>query len=688
MANHAPQIDSITAQGTREDAQVLHGHVTATDTDSGDHLTISASTPVAGFQIAPDGHYTFDPSHAAYQHLAEGQQLILQIPITATDSQGATDTRDLVLVLTGTNDTPDLGQLPAIARHEDDRAFTGQITATDADSGEQLSFSLAAPVSGFSLDPDGHYRFDPSHPDYQQLPEGQQLQLTLGITVTDSQGTTDTRDLVITLTGTNDHPVLQRPPILQPHEDDPLVHGRLAATDVDSGDRLSFSNPSPVAGFSLAPDGQYSFDPAHSAYQHLAAGEQKILTIPVTVTDSQGATDAHDLIIVVTGTNDSPVLKGVPALRFDEGDPLFHGQLRGFDIDSGDRLSYSIQSQVPGLTLNSDGSYSFDPGHGAYQHLVAGQQQTLTIPVTVTDGQGATDSRDLVITLTGTNDHPVMGKIPALKLHEDDKAFHGQLQATDADTGAHLGYSMAAPVQGLTLNSDGSYSFDPSHAAYQHLAAGQRQTLSVPITVTDEHGASDTRNLVIHLTGTNDLPVLRQVPAMQLHEDDRVIHGQLQATDPDTGDSLHYAQTAPVPGFSLLPDGSYTFDPSHPDYQSLAAGEPRDITVPVTVTDSQGGTSASLLVFHLTGTNDMPVVNAVPVVSATEDGHTVSGTLTGTDIDSGDTLTYSIASPVPGLTLNTDGSWTFDPTDAAYQSLAEGQPHQIIVPVTGTDSQG
>ena len=33
--------------------------------------------------------------------------------------------------------------------------------------------------------------------------------------------------------------------------------------------------------------------------------------------------------------------------------------------------------------MNADGSWSFDPGHAAYQHLSAGQTQQVTIPVTV-----------------------------------------------------------------------------------------------------------------------------------------------------------------------------------------------------------------------------------------------------------------------------------------------------------------
>src|SRR5207249_4016 len=65
-----------------------------------------------------------------------------------------------------------------------------------------------------------------------------------------------------------------------------------------------------------------------------------------------------------------------------------------------------------------------------------------------------------------------------------------------------------APVAGLTLNADGSYSLDAGNAAYQHLAQGATTDVVANYTVTDEHGATSTSTLTITLTGTNDAPVL------------------------------------------------------------------------------------------------------------------------------------------------------------------------------------
>ena len=58
----------------------------------------------------------------------------------------------------------------------------------------------------------------------------------------------------------------------------------------------------------------------------------------------------------------------------------------------------------------------------------------------------------------------------------EDGTITGSVAANDSDVDdgetATLSYALDAPVAGLTLNADGSYSFDAGDAAYQHLAAG------------------------------------------------------------------------------------------------------------------------------------------------------------------------------------------------------------------------
>ncbi|MDI5846272.1 VCBS domain-containing protein, partial [Shewanella xiamenensis] len=123
--------------------------------------------------------------------------------------------------------------------------------------------------------------------------------------------------------------------------------------------------------------------------------------------------------------------------------------------------------------------------------------------------------------------------------------------------------SLANAVDGFTLNADGSYSFDPSNAAYQHLAQGQTETLSIPITVTDSTGATSTANLTITLTGSNDGALISGTDAGTVTEDTQLTTGgQLTVTDIDDQESAFTAQanTAGSYGnFTLAADGHWTY---------------------------------------------------------------------------------------------------------------------------------
>ncbi|MYM65207.1 VCBS domain-containing protein, partial [Pseudomaricurvus sp. HS19] len=95
---------------------------------------------------------------------------------------------------------------------------------------------------------------------------------------------------------------------------------------------------------------------------------------------------------------------------------------------------------------------------------------------------------------------------------------------------------------------DGHYTFDPSNAAYQNLAAGEPYDVVIPITVTDATGANTTRSdaITIHLTGTNDAPVVNHVVTSQVATEDAAFSFALPADtfgDIDTGDSLTLSAT-------------------------------------------------------------------------------------------------------------------------------------------------
>ncbi|SFC57778.1 type I secretion C-terminal target domain (VC_A0849 subclass) [Pseudomonas citronellolis] len=686
-SNDAP-VAQATNAAVNEDSQI-NGQLQASDADQGAQLQFGSDSPLpAGFTLGQDGKWSFDASDAAYQHLAAGQTQVISIPVVVTDDQGATSGSTLTITVTGTNDVP-VAQA-ASAAVDEDQVSTGQLTASDADDGAVLTFSVDGNVpAGFTLKTDGSWSFDGKDPAYQHLADGETQVISIPVIVTDEHGATDTSTLTLTITGTNDAPVALAGSATTAEND--VRNGQVpAASDVDgtiAGYQLASGVGTGNGTLTFNSDGSYRFDPGQD-FDSLPAGVSRDITFTYQAQDDSGALSAPQTItITVTGTNDAPVAQAGSATT--EENTTLNGQVpAASDVDgtiTGYQLATDVGTGNGTLTFNPNGSYTFDPGQD-FDSLPAGVSRDITFTYQAQDDSGAlSDPQTITITVTGTNDAPVAQAATAAV--NEDSQINGQLQASDADQGAQLQFGSDNPLPaGFTLGQDGKWSFDAGDAAYQHLAAGQTQVISIPVVVTDDQGATSGSTLTITVTGTNDAPVAQA--AIAAVNEDSQINGQLQATDADQGAQLQFSSDSPLPaGFTLDQDGKWTFDASNAAYQHLAAGQTQIISIPVVVTDDQGATDTSTLTITVTGTNDIPIAQAAS--AAVDEDQVSTGQLVATDADDGAVLTFSIDGNAPaGFTLKTDGSWTFDGKDSAYQHLADGETQVISIPVIVTDEQG
>src|SRR5690606_26560234 len=100
-------------------------------------------------------------------------------------------------------------------------------------------------------------------------------------------------------------------------------------------------------------------------------------------------------------------------------------------------------------------------------------------------------------------------------------------------------------------------------------------------------------------------------------------------------------------------DLTYELDNTLAATQALSPSNLGTETFSYTVKDRLGATSTSTLTITVNGTNDQPVITSAPAAAlgtVTEQGtanplqtNTVSGTITASDVDTGDTKTWSIA---------------------------------------------
>jgi len=344
-------------------------------------------------------------------------------------------------------------------------------------------------------------------------------------------------------------------------------------TEAGSGSAgtLSSSLTGTYGDLTLNADGSYSYNANNS--ESLSAGTTTTDTFTYTISDG-AASDTGQLVITITGTNDAPVaVADAGAVNEDATlDVAASGVLgNDTDVDSNDTLavsairtgsetgsgtSGSLGSALTGaygdVTMNADGSYAYIANNAAA--LAAGAQVTDTFTYTVTDGN-ITDTAEIVITITGTNDPP-FATDDASAVDEDDTlsvAATGLLaNDTDADAGASLsitairtgaesgsgtagsiGVALAGAYGDFTVNADGSYSYNANNA--NALAAGTTATDTFTYTVSDGT-ITDTAEIVITVTGVNDPPVVSDAGATLAYTEGdsaTVIDGTLTITDVD-----------------------------------------------------------------------------------------------------------------------------------------------------------
>ncbi|MCK1391869.1 VCBS domain-containing protein [Bradyrhizobium sp. 1] len=399
-----------------------------------------------------------------------------------------------------------------------------------------------------------------------------------------------------------------------------------------------------------------------------------------------------------------------------------------------------------GLTLlpqtglnNGTVTWSYSIADGKLDFL--GQDQTAKIvsTVTLTDDYGKTATTDVTITITGKNDAPTLAGVstdPLADTAANDSFLDitGMLVGTDADHGetASLHYAvldthdqavstLAGHYGSLTVNSDGTYDYVPDAAAINALSEGN-YTETFTVQTTDAHGATGTAVLTVNVTGANDAPTLAAVstdPLVDTAASDSFadITGTLVGTDADSGETAgltyavldaHDQAVSTLAGhygsLTVNSDGSYDYVPDAAAVNALSEGNYPDIFT-VQTKDAHGATGAAVFTVNVTGANDAPTLAAVSTdalvdTAASDSFADLTGTLVGTDADTGETagLTYAVldahdqavstlAGHYGSLTVNSDGTYDYVPDAAAINALSEGNYTDIFT-VQTKDAHG
>jgi hypothetical protein len=275
---------------------------------------------------------------------------------------------------------------------------------------------------------------------------------------------------------------------------------------------------------------------------------------------------------------------------------------------------------------------------------------------------------------------------------------------TDAD-GDTLVYTVSGLPPSLTLDpATGQITGTLDHSDSQ---GGTGGVYTVTVTATEIHGGAVSKSFT--LTVTNPAPTAQDdsgtTDSATAISGDVIVGatpGQADS-DPD-GDTLTVTKVGndpakigqPVAGsnggrFTLNADGTYSFDPNG-EFNDVPQGATRTTSVTYEVSDGEGGTDTATLTITVVGLNAAPTVDAtLPDKTGVDSTPITIPTSSGfTDVDTGDTLTYSADGLPTGLSIDaTTGviSGTID--HSASQGGSGGTTGGVYtIKVIATDTHG
>lgn len=344
---------------------------------------------------------------------------------------------------------------------------------------------------------------------------------------------------------------------------------------------------------------------------------------------------------------------------------------------NGDMLTYSIVAQPPaaeGVVSIAGNVATFTPaadfnGASSFTFMASDPGGLMSNTATVT------------VNVTPVNDTPTA--MSQTQSTMEDTSVDVTLMGMDVDVGDTLAYAISMPppaAEGAVTLMGNVATFTP--------AANFNGTTSFSFHVMDAASAmSMDATVTIDVMPVNDLPTANAASGMTMEDTPLML--TLTGSDIDVGDTLTYAvdtQPAMGQGMVTIAGDMATFVPGpnfngQTSFTFIATDSANGMSMPATVT------------IDVSAVNDAPVVNDGSV--STNEDMAVDVTLTGSDVDMGDTITYELVTPppaaegtvtlagdivtfTPALDFNGQTSFTFRAKDSSMTPSADGKVNIMV----------
>jgi uncharacterized delta-60 repeat protein len=632
------------------------GVVLAGDPDPGQSVTweITSSSLPGAFSLHPfTGLLTVADSTLLDHETARTVTLSVTVRDSGTPSQSSTGT--VSIAITDVNESPVMAdQTFEFDENPANGSIVGTMVASDPDQGQQLTWTIG-PGAGdlaqaFSINASNGQLtvVDNSLLNFETLPA-----FSIPIVVTDnaSPALSVQASAIILLRDVNEAPVIV-PLEYQVDENAAVgtVIGAVLALDEDAGG----ANVTFALTGSTVP-GAFSVDSTTGeirvASSNLLNFEQSsVITLNVMVTEiGTTLSGTGTLTVSLRDLNEVPVTAN-QSFSTDENSAngTVIGTVIASDPDSGQSLTYAIaDSTLPGaLSLNSS-TGQITVADSSLLNYEAVTSIALTVSVTDNGNPSLSSAATVMIWLNNINEAPVMSDATfSVREYLTSGSIAGTMIVSDPDVGQSLQFAILdSSLPGafmIHLTTGSLLVANPQLLDYETVSS---ITLTVSVTDNGSPPLSDTATVVILITDINESPVMgSQTFTIAEMAANGTEVGMVVASDVDQGQSLTWELiSSTVPGAFAIDSSTGRLTVAN---GSLLDSESRSsIELGVRVYDNGSPVLATVapITIQLADVNEAPSLTGATYSLAENSAvGTVVGTVTGTDPDAGQSLTYSI----------------------------------------------
>ncbi len=452
------------------------------------------------------------------------------VTVSVSDGNSGTDSIDVTINVTNVNEAPVFADGDRTTRSVPEDAIIldnigSPVSATDPD-GDRLTYTLGGTdAASFNIDSTNGQLKAKAVLDFET-----KTTYTVTITVSDGNGGTDSIDVTINITNAND------PPVFNEGERTTRAVAENTPFGIDFGDPIAATDPDTATGDTLFymlryVEGDKTFFTINSATGQLSTKvpldfeRRSSYEFEVDVVDQKGpapynviasAADVITVTVNVIDVNDAPVFTEGATTTRTIAENTAAGQNIGTPVAATDQDRDGEGNAKDTLTYNLGGTdadaFSIVSTSGQLQTKAALDSEAknaYSVTVSVSDGNGGTDTIDVTINIKDVDDNnaPVFS--------DGISTTRAIAENTAADT------NIASPVAATDLDNDTlTYSLGGTDAASFSIVStsGQLQTSAaldyetkasylVTVSVSDGNGGSDSISVTINVTNIDETPI-------------------------------------------------------------------------------------------------------------------------------------------------------------------------------------